>query len=732
MSDEPNLTTPSALVDEARAALDALGVISNAKSGLGVASRDRSEAATVADVTTLDEATLTALWRKSALVKRLCVKAPKVAVSKGVVLATPKGDAAWLQEELARLDALALGVLGRAWGNLYGYCLVAVTIEGQDPASPLLPGAAVRRVAKLTTYDRHEVNQITYDDGALNPARTGEPLSYTVRAGTSVVTYHASRVFRFNGAPLPRRARTQNNGSDDSVILGPYPALVRFWQAVQGLGTMLHDSSVGVWKIKGLSNWINAGNRAAIQTWIETQLLFRGILGDHALDEGSDFEFKARAIDGAEKIFRALMDDLAAEVDLPRSELFGIAASGLNASEESDRKKWHESVEKDERPVWTRYLQWLIPILQRQPACPRDLRAQPIGVTWPPLEVQSQAEEDAHEKAQVDAEVALVNLGALRPEEVRARLASSPRYTLDTPANDAAPVPESFKPPAGAAREAARGLALREKFGRGGTAIGVKRANQLANREPLSAETVVRMLAFFDRFKGEVGQTNANGRAWGDENNPSNAWIAWLLWGGGAGRRWAQGIVRRYELTAQDAAPARPRPALTPEADALPFTFWLGFRVPDQIAIARPPLSLDDSPAHVTLLTWSQASPDPSAAIAMIGTQTDGGAGRLTLGEVASWIGHDGAVIFQRVHVEHEVRMDRLRDDVDDLLVEMNAIPNKADNYWRPHFTLAYLPTPTSTWTGARVEGSWWGSELEVWGRGPDGSVRVWAKIPLA
>ena len=272
---------------------------------------------------------------------------------------------------------------------------------------------------------------------------------------------------------------------------------------------------------------------------------------------------------------------------------------------------------------------------------------------------------------------------------------------------------------------------MRAKFGRGGTAIGVKRANQLTNREALSAETVVRMEAFFERFKGERGKTNASGRVWGDENNPSNAWIAWLLWGGDGAWRWARGIVRRYQLTSQDATPARPKPALTPEADALPFSFWLGFRVPDELAAFRPPLPLDNTPAHVTLLTWSQQNPDPSAAVAMIRTLADGSAGRMTLGEVSSWIGHDGAVIFQRVHVEHEMRMDRLRDDVDDILVEMNAIPDKPDNYWRPHFTLAYLPTPTATWTGVRVDGSWWGSELEVWGRNPDDTVRVWAKVPL-
>jgi hypothetical protein len=36
---------------------------------------------------------------------------------------------------------------------------------------------------------------------------------------------------------------------------------------------------------------------------------------------------------------------------------------------------------------------------------------------------------------------------------------------------------------------------------------------------------------------------------WGSRSNPSAGWIAWLLWGGDAGRAWAERIVRAYEAT---------------------------------------------------------------------------------------------------------------------------------------------------------------------------------------
>ncbi len=92
-------------------------------------------------------------------------------------------------------------------------------------------------------------------------------------------------------------------------------------------------------------------------------------------------------------------------------------------------------------------------------------------------------------------------------------------------------------PPAVVAREAKRGLSLRERFHRGGTEVGEHRAEQLSGREELSRDDVVAMASYFARH--EVDKRAAN---WGDEENPSPGYVAWLLWGGEPGREWAQKV----------------------------------------------------------------------------------------------------------------------------------------------------------------------------------------------
>lgn len=88
-----------------------------------------------------------------------------------------------------------------------------------------------------------------------------------------------------------------------------------------------------------------------------------------------------------------------------------------------------------------------------------------------------------------------------------------------------------FTPTQKMAANAKRGLKLRDKFDRGGTEVGVKRAHQLAERKSVSADDVKSMHSYFARHKVDKG--------WGDKDDPSAGYIAWLLWGGDEGKKWA-------------------------------------------------------------------------------------------------------------------------------------------------------------------------------------------------
>jgi len=90
------------------------------------------------------------------------------------------------------------------------------------------------------------------------------------------------------------------------------------------------------------------------------------------------------------------------------------------------------------------------------------------------------------------------------------------------------------------ADNAAKGLRLRQQFGRGGTEIGVARATELKNRDKLAPSVIRRMVSYFARH-----EVDKRGKNYGNEANPSAGYIAWLLWGGDEGRAWALDLKKK-------------------------------------------------------------------------------------------------------------------------------------------------------------------------------------------
>jgi len=97
----------------------------------------------------------------------------------------------------------------------------------------------------------------------------------------------------------------------------------------------------------------------------------------------------------------------------------------------------------------------------------------------------------------------------------------------------------TYRATAQMASAARRGLAMRAQQPRsrkGGTAVGLARANQFANREPVSIDTVRRTFSFLSRAK-----------VYYEPGSETPGTQAYLLWGGPAGLTWARSILNQLE-----------------------------------------------------------------------------------------------------------------------------------------------------------------------------------------
>lgn len=138
---------------------------------------------------------------------------------------------------------------------------------------------------------------------------------------------------------------------------------------------------------------------------------------------------------------------------------------------------------------------------------------------------------------------------------VPAAIGNAPAFAPATSAKDGGNLGEDdvdLKPTAEMAAAAERALGWRDEHGRGGTEVGVARARDIKNGRNLSPETVRRMAAYFSRHASDA---KAEGFNDGEDGFPSAGRIAWDLWGGDAGERWATRKVAELDR-ASDAGEA--------------------------------------------------------------------------------------------------------------------------------------------------------------------------------
>ena len=109
---------------------------------------------------------------------------------------------------------------------------------------------------------------------------------------------------------------------------------------------------------------------------------------------------------------------------------------------------------------------------------------------------------------------------------------------------------ETFRIPKGVQNEAKKALGwiADGHAGSGFTAVGKKRASDLASGKPISADTILRMYSFFKRH--EVDK-QAEGFNSGEDGFPSPGRVAWSAWGGDAGFTWSTTIRNQISKSAR-------------------------------------------------------------------------------------------------------------------------------------------------------------------------------------
>jgi phage-related protein (TIGR01555 family) len=319
------------------------------------------------------------LWNGSPIAQKIVEKVPKEMFRMGYQMEADGVSAAeaedfhdWLIDAF-NFDDVTLESF--RWGRLFGGGLLVMGLnDGRHPWEPLDEeniksldylnwvdrrfAYAQSQYARLNgpNYGKVEVYLISNAIAGAGWNTYGQvvkpvPPDQLKASGADITLVHESRCIRFDGNPADIVTRQRLAGWNWSVLQVVYDAMRKFEHCFDSAEYLLADASQGVFKLHGLMKAITAGQRQALAQRVMVMEQTRSVMRGIALDAGNadgkgaeSFERIATPFGGVADVLDRMMLILAAAVDMPATELFGRAPAGLNATGESDIRKWYDTI----------------------------------------------------------------------------------------------------------------------------------------------------------------------------------------------------------------------------------------------------------------------------------------------------------------------------------------------------------------------------------------------------
>lgn len=345
----------------------------NQTTGLGT-DRDKRTKAGFYEDWLIDDQTLENIYHGDSMAARVCNMPIDDALRKGVKVslqndADDEQDITQLQEDEAKiltafkdLGALPLMADAAVWGRVFGGGAVLPIIDDSaDILEEPLNHDNIRAIHSLLVLDKRALYIDAYDSDPMSKT-FNQPLLYRLapitksgHAQSFIGRVHASRLITFEGKRATERRKLQNSGWGLSCIQLAYDVLREFNAGYDNAGVLLHEGSVGVFKMKGLIEALAGDGESALRTRMELMDLAKSVVRSIALDADGDEDYRRETVQfgSVPDMLDRFAQRFAAAVDMPLTKLMGVSPAGLNATGEHDALNWENHVQS----IQTDYLQ---------------------------------------------------------------------------------------------------------------------------------------------------------------------------------------------------------------------------------------------------------------------------------------------------------------------------------------------------------------------------------------
>jgi len=432
---------------------------SNVFTQVGDARRDRRFGARYAR-NFVDELTAEEMWRGDDMAARIIETAPKVQLRNGFSVSVSalgmrqasqpyaehidgletkgaeEGMRALLDDLGVTANAIKAGQYARAYG---GAALLMGVDDGQTNLELPVRENTVRAIRYLVVLRPREIWPIRWNTNPLSGGY-GQPTAYQVRrevsgggASGQGFVVHASRVIRFDGIAVSRRATTENRGWGDSALNRLVEPLSDFQLSFAAVPTLISDFAQGVYKLKGLAELFMANEDDVVTKRIQNLDMARSVLRSLVIDAEDDFARQQTPVAGLAELLDRVATRFAAAAQMPVSLLFGEAPAGLNATGAANTRWWYDDQEADRELTLRPRLNKLVRLIFLSSEGPTaGVEPERWTIKFEPLWKATEAEVAEIRSKVASADKSYVDAGVLTPEEVAISRFGGDAWSMDT------------------------------------------------------------------------------------------------------------------------------------------------------------------------------------------------------------------------------------------------------------------------------------------------------------
>jgi uncharacterized protein len=244
-----------------------------------------------------------------------------------------------LQSYLKKHDVINKIAQTVKWGRLFGGS--GLVIKCPQPTNQPFNINKIKENTKLDFYpaDLWELNMQYYSQNPMMELPEDTPYMFY---GNPL---NETRVLKYINKQAPSLKRPMMRGWGMSELEKLIGSLNQFFLNNNILYEIMSEAKIDIYQIQGLrSNLSSTEGTAIVQRQLETMNLLKSYLNAVVMDNDDKFEQKQLTFSGLAEVMKQIRQNLACDVNIPMTKLFGISASGFNSGED-DIENYNAMVE---------------------------------------------------------------------------------------------------------------------------------------------------------------------------------------------------------------------------------------------------------------------------------------------------------------------------------------------------------------------------------------------------